>query len=220
MTPAPPPARRPLLARSIGFAVVAAVLVLAAHGLDRWAVAHLISDRAELLASRDWNRLLRVLGYWPTWAAVGGVWLLAASHERRDPRWWGPGLFVMASTGLAGGLAEVLKVLFRRGRPDAGEPYVFFPFSAHGFDTSEYGLPSSHAAVAFAAAFAIGCVRPAALWLLVPLAAGCAWTRVLAGQHFLSDVAVAACLGFLAPRLVEGGFNALAGRPAPSGGPA
>lgn len=60
------------------------------------------------------------------------------------------------------------------------------------------GLPSSHVAVAFGGAFALTHLWPRAGWVMVPLAVGCALTRVLVGQHFLSDIAGGAIVGALA----------------------
>jgi membrane-associated phospholipid phosphatase len=217
-------------------AFVMAAIVALAHLADAWGTANLTSDRLPILESRDWYRLLRVLGYGPTWAVLGVLALIIAAHRRgwgpahhaevrsggSGGGWggWGGGaraaiadaaLLTMLGSALAGGLAEILKLIFRRGRPDAGEPYVFFDFASHGFDTSDYGLPSSHAAVAFGAAFAIALRWRATLLLTLPLALGCGWTRLLAGQHFISDIALAACVGFVAPRLVRAAGRALFG---------
>ena len=210
----PKPDRLSARARWALIALAWAALIAVVHGFDRWGVGALASDRIALLEGRDWYRALRVQGHWPVWGAAGCVMLLAAAARRRvdvrdadAARWWAPGLLLIASTGLAGLMAEGLKLLIRRGRPEAGEAYVFFDWLPHGWDPGEYGLPSSHAAVAFAAAFSLAICWPRTLWLMLPLAAACGWTRLLAGQHFVSDVAAAALVGFLAPRLVIAGHG-------------
>jgi membrane-associated phospholipid phosphatase len=58
------------------------------------------------------------------------------------------------------------------------------------------GLPSSHALVAFAGAFALARLFPRARWVFYLLALGCGLTRVLATAHYLSDVIVAACVAW------------------------
>jgi membrane-associated phospholipid phosphatase len=66
----------------------------------------------------------------------------------------------------------------------------------HPLSTSGLALPSSHALVAFAAAAMLARLYPRARWLWYALAAGCALTRVLARAHFLSDVTLAAIIGW------------------------
>lgn len=197
-----------------GAAGLAAVLV--AHLLDRWGFRNLLADNPVLLESRDWYRALRVLGFWPVWGVVAAAMMLADS-TRRGPDGrsllFTRGPFLAGSTALAGLLAEGLKLLLRRGRPiDTGGAYVFTPFDQHTFDTSYFGLPSSHAAVAFAAAFACGAMNRRWLWLGLPLAVGCGLTRVLMGQHFVSDVALAGLVGYAAPALIAQSHAALVRR--------
>jgi len=73
---------------------------------------------------------------------------------------------------------------------------VFRPWSDHPFSTAQLGLPSSEAAVAFAAAAALARLFPETGLLWYALAAGCALTRVASGAHFTSDVVLAAFVGY------------------------
>jgi membrane-associated phospholipid phosphatase len=104
----------------------------------------------------------------------------------------------LIAAALGGLAAELLKLLLRRERPEAhaGE-YVFRSWSSHPLSTAGLALPSSHALVAFAAAAMLARLYPRASWLWFTLAAGCALTRVLARAHFLSDVTLAAIVGWL-----------------------
>src|SRR5260370_31094817 len=71
-------------------------------------------------------------------------------------------------------------------------PYTTLFRSDQPFSTAQLGLPSSEAAVAFAAAAALARLFPEAAVLWYGLALGCALTRVASGAHFLSGGALAA----------------------------
>jgi membrane-associated phospholipid phosphatase len=149
----------------------------------------------------DWGRMFRVMGYVPLWLLAGAaLGLHERTPVRRLHRSRG-GLLVVAAA-LGGGVAELLKLVFRRLRPGELGEYAFRPFTERPFHTGGLGLPSSHALVAFAAAAFLSRIYPRAwpVWWL--LAWGCAFTRVAAGAHFLSDVVVAAVIGWLVGALV------------------
>ena len=145
---------------------------------------------------QDWARLLRVMGFAPTWGIAALVlWLHERSDEvqRAAARAW-----YLITAMLAGGLlAEIMKLLLRRERPDvlAGD-YAFRPWSEHPFSTSGLAWPSSHTMVAFAAATAMAQLFPKSKWVWYTLAAGCGLTRMLAHAHFFSDVTLGALLGW------------------------
>ena len=144
----------------------------------------------------DWYRLLRVIGYAPTWLLVGAAFVLVDRRSERAT--WARGGLVVGSALAAGVIAEIAKLVVSRGRPIDGDVYTGWvwhaPFS--GFvDGSNLGFPSSHAAVAFGGAAAMAMVLPGAGPVLMLLAAGCAVTRLLAGAHWLSDVYAGAVVG-------------------------
>ena len=185
--------------RAAGRWLAVAILALAvATALDSWVFRHLaLPDVYE----HDWGRLLRILGFLPTWLVVSIALVLCdappdgarASRVRRLR-----GLLPFVAATLGGLAGEVLKLLLRRERPGAhaGE-YVFRSWSDHPLSTAGLALPSSHALVAFAAAAMLARLYPRASWLWFALAAGCALTRVLARAHFLSDVTLAAIVGWV-----------------------
>lgn len=156
------------------------------------------------LESRAWYQALYVLGtLWPwlivaaaiVFADIGGGAARAARGVRRA-------LFLLASAALGGAATEAAKIVFRRLRPELTDGYYGFrPVWENFWSGSNLGLPSSHAGVAFGAAFALCLIFPRAAWVFVGAAAGCALSRLLAGAHFLSDVVVAA---FFAYWVVEG----------------
>lgn len=144
--------------------------------------------------------LFRLAGFLPTWILVAAAMVLIDTAKRSAGGLravFERGGLLLTSATLSGVLGEVLKVLVRRERPDAHDGlWVFRAFSERTFDASNLALPSSHAAVAFGAAFMLCRLHPRAapVWLL--LAAGCAATRLVVNSHFLSDVVAAALLGF------------------------
>lgn len=119
-------------------------------------------------------------------------------------------VFVLLSAALAGGAAEVLKLVVRRLRPNAaldegliGGWFAFRPWWERPLSAENLGFASSHAAVAFGAAMALGLIWPRARWLVLALAIGTGLSRMIAGAHFLSDVYAAGVLGWLAVLFVR-----------------
>jgi len=168
---------------------------------------------ASALETHDWYRLLRVLGYLPTWLLVGAALTLVDLAPQSPPceprRRWRGGLVVLSATG-SGLAAEVLKLIVRRERPGPDGQVVYKPWT-HLLDSSNLGMPSSHTAVAFGATLMLTWFHPRASLVLIPAAAGCALTRLLAGAHLPSDVYVGALLGLVVSRLtwsVAGGRGA------------
>jgi membrane-associated phospholipid phosphatase len=181
--------------------VLAIGALVAATALDGWAYRVLfVPDVYE----HDWARMLRVVGFLPTWAVVSIALVLSAPASAplsADARWraWLP--LIAATVG--GIAAELLKLLLRRERPEAhAGAHVFRSWRDHALSTSGLALPSSHALVAFAAAAMLARLYPRTCWLWFALAAGCALTRVLARAHFVSDVTLAAIVGWVVAALV------------------
>lgn len=188
----------------VAFLAVAATLGVVAHLLDHAVWSQLRDTRVN---DKDWGRLLRSMGYVPTWLIVaGGFWL----HDRGSAGWgWRGGLVVLAPA-LSGGIAELLKIAIRRLRPDPDAfLYVWRPIAEDLWSTRGLGMPSSHVAVAFAGAAVLSRLLPTGWWLWYLLATGCAVTRILALGHFLSDTVVAALLGYVIGVVLarSGGFG-------------
>jgi membrane-associated phospholipid phosphatase len=180
----------------------AALLFLAAI-----VVAHLLDPivfryvRVADVNNEDWGRMLRVMGFVPLWLAASAALVLQQRTPwRRIPR--SDGGLIVGGALLGGIAAELLKLIVRRRRPGELGEYVFRSFSDRPFSTGGLGLPSSHALVAFGAAAVLSRLFPRARIVWWSLAWGCAFTRVATGAHFLSDVVVAACVGWLLGALV------------------
>lgn len=175
-----------------GWLVVTVVALVAAHAVDEAAWRLLRDPR---VYERDWGRLLRILGFLPTWALVA-VALWRGAEDRTLGARRARLLLVSATAG--GVAAEGLKLLVRRLRPDVEQfGYAFRAFSEELWSTRGLGFPSSHAFVAFAAAWALARLFPELRWLWVALAVGCGLTRVLAVGHYVSDVVAAAAFAWL-----------------------
>jgi len=169
--------------------------LVAAHVLDPW--AYTVLDWAKP-AERDWGRLLRIMGYGPTWLVISiALWL--ESRRRASPSaevLRDAAIGTLVAVTVAAIASEVLKMLIRRERPSPtlGLSYQFRAFSEQPLSTRNLGMPSGHATVAFAGAAALNRRFPGAGPVILALAVGCGLTRVFSQAHFLSD-AVAGALG-------------------------
>ncbi len=184
------------------FLTLGLLLMAAAMILDRFALAFLALPTARL---HDWHRSLRVMGYLPIWLIVSLAFLLVdhpSNHPAVQPKWWpARGLSLALAATLGGVGAETLKLILRRERPDnSGDfsGYLFRSFTDGPFRSVNLGLPSSHAMVAFAAAFALSRLLPQARPIWLSLALGCGLTRLLDHAHYPSDIALAALGGYAA----------------------
>lgn len=179
------------------------LLFVIAQLTDQWIFHHFAYPA---IYERGWGRLLRVVGYVPTWALVA----LALVLHDRAPRAWSTlrhasrrGLLLFSSAAIGGMAAELLKLAFRRERPGLTDgAHVFRPWPDQPFSTAQLGLPSSEAAVAFAAAAMLARLFPDGSVLWYSLALGCALTRVASGAHFMSDVVLAALVGYVVTLIV------------------
>ena len=169
---------------------VAVLAFLVASALDGWAFHHLQKPN---VYDQDWGRALRSVGYWPLWMLLAlALWLVDRKRGRGSRR----AAFLAGSITIAGILGELLKLLVRRERPGTHDGhYGFRPFTDHPFSSRNFGMPSSHAVIAFSGAAALSVLFPEATIVWYALAIGCGVTRVLSGAHFVSDVVAGAAIG-------------------------
>jgi membrane-associated phospholipid phosphatase len=183
---------------------VSVLWLLLALALDK-SVYGALKDRP--YAESDFLRLLRVMGVIPTWVMVALVFVLVDRISRKADGIRGVlfrGSFVLACTIASGILGEAAKLLVRRQRPEVLDgQYSFRPYSEHFWSTSNLGMPSTHAAVAFAGAWALYRLHPAGWPVYFALAIGCAATRVMEHAHFLSDVYVACAMSYFVVRILN-----------------
>jgi len=156
---------------------------------------------------RDLYNLFRVMGYLPTWGLVGLALMLCRplvnASRLRNVLW---AFAPLLSAALSGGLAAVLKLVFRRVRADEvdGAWYVFRSFSDRPWKGSGLSMPSEHAAVAFGAAFMLSRMYPRGWPVFMLMGVGCAVSRLVYGDHFPSDVYVSGVIGFAVAWLLTG----------------
>ena len=178
-------------------ALVAVAGLAAALALDR-PVYLTMADPTKGVESSSLYQLFRLVGYLPTWVLIAAAMVL---HDRsragRAGGWWQRGVGLLASAALSGLAAEVLKVVFRRERPLLHDGHmVFRSVFENTLSGSNLATPSSHAAVAFGGGLMLARLVPGTWPVLVLVGAGCGVTRIVSGAHFLSDVYLAAILGY------------------------
>lgn len=193
-----------------GGVLAAAGALILSLALDPWVWRNLSLAG---VYERDWGRMLRVVGSLVFWAPLAlAVWLaMRHANQLRPGRaallFWGP--------TLAGGVAELLKLLVRRERPGfADGDYVFRDFAERTWSTSGLGFPTSHGMVAFGGAAVLARLFPGTAPVAYAAAAGCAITRILAGAHFASDAVGGAIFGWAIGALLWRRFGAI---PTPNG---
>ena len=186
------------LGPEIRFAATLVLLFVIAQLPDQWIFHHFTFHA---IYERAWGRMLRLAGYFPLWGIVA---LALVLHDwvprglRTLPRASRRGLLLFWSAALGGIIAELVKITLRRERPGLTDgAHVFRSWSEQPFSTARLGLPSSEVAVAFAAATVLARLFPDAWILWYVLAVGCALTRVASGAHFMSDVLLAALVGYV-----------------------
>jgi membrane-associated phospholipid phosphatase len=180
------------------FAATLILLFGVAQLTDQWTFHHFAYST---VYQHRWGVMLRGVGYLPLWGVVA-LALVLQDWVPRARRTWRQasrrGLLLFWSPAFAGVAAEVLKLIFRRERPNLTDgAHVFRAWSDQPWSTAQLGLPSSETAVAFAAAAVLARLFPEARWVWYGIALGCALTRVVSGAHFISDVVFAALVGYV-----------------------
>jgi membrane-associated phospholipid phosphatase len=184
----------PRLLLLLALSMVFLVLTL----LDRaiWSAVYVGPEQMPRLVRADWYQVLRQVGYLPVWAIVGAIFMSVDLAQGRV-RWWARGVLLIVAVALSGLAAETVLGTVMRQRPgDTG--LYWFTWLNDGWDRGPgHGFPSSHTATAFGAAFILMRMHRGAGWVMIPAAAGCALSRMLAGAHFATDVMGGALLAYL-----------------------
>lgn len=196
----------------------ATLLVLVVSLLDRWIYltfnsSALLGISKATLESRDWYHMFRQVGFLGTWIVIALALIAQGLAFQRSRRKHGmrfnvhaairPGLAAFLAAGLSGLVAEIVKDVVRRHRPIPGTGEYAFDWFGHGVENLGYGMPSSHAAVAFGGAFLLAYAYPGTRPVVITIAIGCGITRILAGAHFATDVLVAAMLSYAVARALR-----------------
>ena len=110
--------------------------------------------------------------------------------------------FIFVAVFSAGLAVDVLKILVGRTRPKLLFADGTYDVTWFGLRADHWSFPSGHAATAAALMTALWCLWPRPLWLYVAGAALVAASRVITGQHFLSDVIAGAAIGIIVTRAI------------------
>jgi len=171
-----------------------------------WVVDREVYQRVSLptVYDKDWGRLLRIVGFLPTWIALAvGIALAEGTEREARPRARRRGWLLFWGAAGSGIAAELLKLTLRRERPGPHDGvHVFRDVAERTFSSAGLALPSSGTMVAFGGAAMLARLYPRAHWVGYILAAGCGISRVLHRAHFLSDVVLAAGAGWLVAALI------------------
>jgi lipid A 4'-phosphatase len=130
----------------------------------------------------------------------GGRW-----HRLRP---WDPALraaaafpaFFFAAIAASGLTVDLLKIVVGRTRPKLLFADGIYDFGWFGLRADDWSWPSGHAATAAAVVTALWCLWPRPLYLYVAAAALVAFSRVVTGAHYLSDVIAGAAIAVVVTR--------------------
>jgi membrane-associated phospholipid phosphatase len=179
--------------------------LLAAHALDL-VVYRLFHNHDAALNGLP--KMFRGAGYLPLWIVVASA-LICIDTAKWSTHGWSAalqrGVPIILTVILSGVITEGVKCLIHRGRPpefDWDGIYPFRPFSAGFFNTDSVGMPSSHAGVAFGAAWILARLYPRGTPVFVLIGMGCAWERLLDRAHFFSDLVAAVFAAYAAAWLI------------------
>jgi undecaprenyl-diphosphatase len=138
-----------------------------------------------------WSTGIFCLGY----LAFVNAGALAVRVRMAGAMAWTYAAFVFYSVALSGLIVLVLKWSIGRARPKLYEtvgPVEFDLFAFHGTYTS---FPSGHATTVASFSLALALIFPAWRWLIAAVAFWAAFSRVMVGAHYPSDVAAGLVLG-------------------------
>jgi lipid A 4'-phosphatase len=110
--------------------------------------------------------------------------------------------FAFAAIAASGLLVDLIKIVVGRTRPKLLFATGAYDFTWFGWQPDHWSFPSGHAATAAALMTALWCLWPRALWVYVAAAVLVAASRVVTGQHYLSDVIAGAVIGVVVTRVL------------------
>ena len=114
--------------------------------------------------------------------------------------------FVFLGVAIPGLIANLLKRLFGRGRPDEFADVGAFFFRAFSNDWQYQSFPSGHSTTAIALAFVVGFLRPGLFPLFFAIGLLVSLSRVPVGMHYPTDVFGGLVVGTLGAYLIRNLF--------------
>lgn len=184
----------------LGFIVLIAALHLLDRLLSAWGQGLPDNVRAVFFWITEWGKSDWILI--PTFIAWLAAWLLSLL-TRDNLRLALQELaalagFIFLGVGLPGLVSTLLKRAIGRGRPEtwtAETPLSFRSFNWSAYDYQSF--PSGHSTTAFAFAAVVAFLWPRAFWPAMLFAAAIAVSRIIAGEHYPTDITAGAVLGVL-----------------------
>lgn len=209
-SPRAPRAGRLWAALVVWLAVVAALFYVDAS----WSAAIREAAPDPSIQRRAFKLAQRAI-MWPTYVLIAAAIVLVAPGRRiwpLDPQRQRRLLGFAATIGITAAAVQALKYVIGRCRPidKVGEldveiphgPYDFQPLSGDPY----VAFPSGHAAMATMLALLVWFYFPRLRWIAAPIALMACVTRIIQGQHFVSDViagvGLAIVCGLIARRIV------------------
>ena len=201
--------RRTALWFLLGFVVLIGLLHPFDHALIVWGeglpdTIHAVFKWITRWGESDWILIPSLCGF-------GLAWLVSIATRDRL-RVWARQLmvlssFIFAGVGLPSLVATLLKRIIGRARPmewTADAPLAFRPLNWDAYTFQSF--PSGHSTTAFSLALTIAFLWPRTLWPMLGVAVLIALSRIITGQHYLTDITAGAVLGTLGAFAVRNWF--------------
>jgi undecaprenyl-diphosphatase len=192
-----------------GFVLAIAVLHAFDHPLIVWGDdlpddVHRVFKWITRWGESDWILI-------PSLCGIGVAWLLSLV-TRDGLRAWAKQLLIVSSfiflgVGLPSLVATLLKRIIGRARPvewTAAAPISFKPINWDAYTFQSF--PSGHSTTAFSLALTIAFLWPRSFWPMLGVAVLIAASRIITGQHYLTDITAGAVLGTLGAFAVRNFF--------------
>lgn len=199
---APPSSAQRLLLAGVALCCLAGLALAVDVPLARWIKTHGIH-----------GDVAKIMQFCEVFAHGSGVVLIIAGAVALDPRGWRVALRMAVSAYGAGMIANLLKLVVVRARPEHFDltRSVFDSFQGWGpWHPTAYevgralqSFPSGHTATAAGLACACARLYPRSRWFFMLIATLAGMQRMEASAHFLSDVLTGAALGCLVAAWLE-----------------
>ena len=145
--------------------------------------------------------MLKEAGYFQTWIIVSAALLLMDLPKKikGSYNYLTRAVFLLSSSLLSGLTAEILKLIIRRERPQPlyYDGANFREWTGAWWKSNNLGTPSSHAMVAWGAAWALSILFPQARIVWIFIAVGCSLSRMVHQAHLLGDVYIAGVFSYI-----------------------